>query len=81
MAKNITRTITVNAYTFGTFNPKTAKVDDIRVVTSPLKLGQRELAKLTRKGEALLSHTTEEKLYKMSIEDFIKYATPAEEEE
>lgn len=78
MAKKITRTITVYTYTFGTFNPDTFQMENLRSITTPIKLGTRELAKKAQKGEVALPPISSEVEYEMDIETFILYATPVE---
>ena len=76
--KKITRTITVYEYTTGKFNPATMTVENMQKTAFPYKLGQRERTKLEKaNGGQILGEPMEtEKVYGMTLEDFIKYATP-----
>lgn len=82
MAKMITRTIKVYTYTFGKYDFKSGKCNDIEQRSFPYKLQKREEDKLTRStGKALLDVSTGEALYGMSLEDFMRYAKPVSKAE
>ena len=80
--KAITRTITTYTYTTGNFDPAAMKVTNMQQHTVPYKLGQRERRKVEKiVGSPIIAETTAEQLYSMSLDDFIKYATPVTAEE
>lgn len=77
--KNITRTITVYAYTFGKFNPSNMSVEIAATVTRPYKMGEREVKRVQKSigGDVMLLSVNETtQVYSMDIETFIRYATP-----
>lgn len=76
--KKITRTVKVYEYTTGKFNAATMTVENMRKTSFPYKLGQRELRQLEKQtgGQVLGQPVETETLYGMTLETFIKYATP-----
>lgn len=82
MAKMITRTITVYTYTTGKLDFTTMKVKDVKNYQYPYKLGSRAKKDLEKQaGNPIIAETTGETLYGMSLDDFLKYATPVSKEE
>ena len=77
MAKKITRTITVYTYSFGKFNPVKMNIDGLRQVTVAYKLNNRELRRYEKEygAKALGEPATEDIMYEMSMEDFVKYGS------
>lgn len=81
MAKMITRTITIYTYTTGTVNFQTMKVENTQNHSFPYKLGQRALRDLAKNaGNPVIATTEGQALYGMTLEDFIKYAKPIEDD-
>lgn len=75
--KMITRTVTSYTYTFGTFNPKTLKIEGMEQVVRPYKMGAREEARVRKSiGKNLIDVSSGEALYGMTLDDFMKYAKP-----
>lgn len=81
--KKITRTITVYEYTTGKFNAASMTVENMQKHSFPYKLGTRDRSALEKKvnGQILGQPVQTEKVYGMSIEDFIRYAKPMDAEE
>lgn len=80
--KAITRTITVYKYTTGVLDITTMQISNMQTNSYPYKLSTRE----RRKHEAIcgapiIAESSEEKLYSMPLETFLKYATPVEDGE
>lgn len=77
MANEITRTIKVYTYITGLINNKTWEIENRRTASYPYKLGARERRKLEtiQGGQILGEPQIEEKLYGMSLDDFILHAT------
>lgn len=74
MAKMITRTITVYTYTTGKVDLSSMKITDVKTLNSPYKLGSRDKKALVKDhGNPIISESSRDVLYGMSIEDFVRY--------